>query len=100
LIVRTLEEKPEEIPALLSELDDVRRVAVIHTMFALADDWDEPDEYIGRVEFSAALALLVAETWNEVVLAKERWRELGIAMTRDDVRTLRESAMRAAAKQY
>ena len=79
LIVRALDEHPEELAAIFAEVEPYRREAILHALAAGEQgDW-------GRVSIPADLALAVGERWEEVEEAMERWRALGITATRDEV---------------
>jgi hypothetical protein len=99
-IVDVLGDRPERLPALIKELDIVRQVAVVHAMFAVANSYqddrqDEREWYLKHVKLRADLVLRIAETWEEVENAKERWRALGLTITGSEVRGLAEFAERA-----
>lgn len=89
LVARSLD-NPEALNAILPELDQVRREAILH---ALADG--EQGKW-KRVSVPADLALAAGERWEEVDEAVERWRALGITATPDEVFITYLSAVEAA----
>jgi hypothetical protein len=97
-LVQALQENPERLSGLIAELDIVRQVAVVHAMFAIAAERDVElgrEPYLKRVKLPADLSLRVAETWEEVEEAMERWRALGISLKHEDVASLADYAERA-----
>jgi hypothetical protein len=101
-IVEALSNAPESLPGLIQELDLVRQVAVVHALLAVANEKEhvsavERERYYKQVKLPADLALRVAETWEEVEEAKDRWRALGISLKHEDVTALAEFAERSIA---
>ena len=84
VIIRALE-RPDVLSSLLVEIEAWRAEAILHAL-AAGGGWE-------GVAIPAGLSLAAGERWMDVEEAMERWRDLGIAATRDEVFDTYVSAM-------
>jgi hypothetical protein len=90
VIVRALD-RPDVLASLLkdvAESEPWRAEAVLHAL-AAGGGWE-------ATSFPASLVLAAVERWAEVEEALERWRDLGLTATTDDVFTTYLDAMEVA----
>ena len=84
VIIRALE-RPDVLSSLLVEVEPWRAEAILHAL-AAGGGWE-------GVAIPAHLSLAAGERWMDVEETMERWRDLGITATRNDVDDTYLSAM-------